>query len=76
MLGDEGRGAVLEACLVKIRFSSTQTHIIGMSATLSNSQHLASFLDATVFTDTFRPVCTYIVFNSFLQFTTVWMYII
>ena len=56
MLGEEGRGAILEACLVKIRFSSPHTHIIGMSATLSNPHHLASFLDAAVFTDSFRPV--------------------
>ena len=66
MLGVEGRGAVLESCLAKIRFAAPNTQIIGMSATLSNITELAVFLGAKVFSDDFRPVstsyeaCTYV----------------
>ena len=56
MVGEEGRGAVLEACLAKLMFASPSTQVVGMSATLSNLNQLAGFLSAEVFSDDFRPV--------------------
>ena len=58
MVGEEGRGAVLEVCLAKLMFASPTTQVVGMSATLSNLDQLAAFLSAEVFTDDFRPVST------------------
>ena len=56
MVGEEGRGAVLEGCLTKLMFASPTTQVVGMSATLSNLHQLAAFLSAEVFSDDFRPV--------------------
>ncbi|XP_028319414.1 helicase POLQ-like [Gouania willdenowi] len=56
MLGDGGRGAVLEMILSKVQFLSKSTHIIGMSATLGNIKDLQTFLRAENYTSDFRPV--------------------
>ncbi|XP_018421487.1 PREDICTED: helicase POLQ-like [Nanorana parkeri] len=56
MLNEGSRGAILEITLAKILYTSENTQIIGMSATLNNVDELKQFLKAEYYTDTFRPV--------------------
>ncbi|NXP53670.1 HELQ Helicase, partial [Heliornis fulica] len=56
MLGEGSRGATLEICLAKILYTSKNTQIIGMSATLNNVEDLQKFLQAEYYTSNFRPV--------------------
>ncbi|XP_054028734.1 helicase POLQ-like [Dryobates pubescens] len=56
MLGEGTRGAALEMALAKILYSSKDTQIVGMSATLSNVGELQSFLRAECYSSHFRPV--------------------
>ena len=68
MIGDSGRGYLLELLLTKIRFVSSKlsgnhnedkkanVQLIGMSATLPNLGMLASWLDADLYLTEFRPV--------------------
>lgn len=69
MIGDSGRGYLLELLLTKIRFLSAQllhdqeeidnkqnVQLIGMSATLPNLHMLASWLGADLYLTDFRPV--------------------
>ncbi|XP_078066017.1 helicase POLQ-like isoform X2 [Mustelus asterias] len=56
MLGEGSRGAILEMVLSKILYTSKNTQIIGMSATLNNVSDLQRFLRAEHYTSNFRPV--------------------
>ncbi|XP_070804527.1 helicase POLQ-like isoform X1 [Pituophis catenifer annectens] len=56
MLGEGGRGGILEMTLSKILYASKTAQIIGMSATLRNVEDLQQFLKAEFYTSNFRPV--------------------
>ncbi|XP_060542967.1 helicase POLQ-like isoform X3 [Pantherophis guttatus] len=56
MLGEGGRGGILEMTLSKILYASKTAQIIGMSATLRNVEDLQRFLKAEFYTSNFRPV--------------------
>lgn len=56
MIGEHGRGAVLESMLAKVLFVSKRTQIIGMSATLNNMGDLQNFLNADIYEKDFRPI--------------------
>ena len=60
MLGEGDRGANLESLLVKVKHVSatrdTSVQLVAMSATVGNLRELATFLQAELFTDDFRPV--------------------
>ncbi|XP_062391805.1 DNA polymerase theta [Sardina pilchardus] len=69
MVGDSGRGYLLELLLTKIRFIAQKTstaetsqsvckeiQIVGMSATLPNLDLLANWLDAELYHTDYRPV--------------------
>ncbi|KAG8134347.1 hypothetical protein E2320_007458 [Naja naja] len=59
MLGEGGRGGMLEMTLSKILYASKTTQIIGMSATLRNVEDLQQFLKAEFYTSDFRPDSIY-----------------
>ncbi|KAH1019210.1 hypothetical protein HUJ04_009061 [Dendroctonus ponderosae] len=56
LIGEEGRGATLEACLSKIIFLAENIQIVGMSATIGNIEDISKFLNAEVYRKNFRPV--------------------
>lgn len=72
LIGEEGRGATLEACLSKVMFLKgklfmcflpnifklfpANIQIIGMSATIGNLGEICKFLNADSYTKNFRPV--------------------
>ncbi|MBP2172656.1 DEAD/DEAH box helicase [Methanococcus voltae] len=54
LLGDKERGGTLEIVLTKLKMLPIQ--IIGLSATIGNSEELATWLNAKLVVDTWRPV--------------------
>jgi helicase len=55
MLGDAERGPVLEALLARIRDGGTDTRIVGLSATVSNAEQIADWLQAKLVRCGWRP---------------------
>jgi len=55
LISDEQRGFLLELLLAKI-LASTQAQVLCMSATISNPEDLASWLNASVYKTNFRPI--------------------
>ncbi|XP_069161547.1 helicase POLQ-like [Procambarus clarkii] len=57
MLGENGgRGATLEGVLTKMRYAAPKVRLVAMSATVGNLKELAHYLDAKLYTGSFRPV--------------------
>lgn len=55
LLGEPGRGAVLEALLARIRGAGTNVRLIGLSATAANADQLAEWLNADLVRIAWRP---------------------
>lgn len=55
LLGEPGRGAVMEALLARIRGAQTGVRVIGLSATVANADQVAEWLRATLVRITWRP---------------------
>ncbi|CAG8072909.1 unnamed protein product [Penicillium salamii] len=56
MLDDENRGYLLELMVTKLLLLQQDIQIIGMSATLSNTEMLAEWMKAKFFISTYRPI--------------------
>lgn len=60
MIGEESRGANLESFLAKLKYMNNRQEagiqVVSMSATVGNLMELSRFLDAELFTDSWRPV--------------------
>jgi replicative superfamily II helicase len=56
MIGDPERGAGLELLLAKVKMAKNPPQLIGLSAVLGNSRHLAEWLGAELCETTRRPV--------------------
>ena len=56
MLDDESRGYIMELMMTKLISLQHGIQIVGMSATLSNPQRLASWLEAKFYVSTYRPI--------------------
>ncbi|GES60324.1 DNA-directed DNA polymerase theta [Aspergillus terreus] len=66
MLDDEHRGYLIELMVTKLLLLQQKIQIIGMSATLSNTELLAEWMNASYFVSTYRPVPIddYLVFDN------------
>ncbi|PLN78089.1 DNA-directed DNA polymerase theta [Aspergillus taichungensis] len=56
MLDDEHRGYLIELAVTKLLLLQQNIQIIGMSATLSNTELLAEWMNANFFISTYRPI--------------------
>ncbi|KKK12879.1 DNA-directed DNA polymerase theta [Aspergillus rambellii] len=66
MLDDEHRGYLLELMVTKLLLLQQDIQIVGMSATISNTELLAEWTNANYFISTYRPVPVdeYLVYND------------
>ncbi|WP_370942371.1 DEAD/DEAH box helicase [Amycolatopsis sp. cg5] len=55
LLGDAERGPVLEALLARMRGAEARMRIVGLSATVSNADEIATWLDARLVRVAWRP---------------------
>jgi helicase len=55
LLGDQGRGAYLEAILARVRGGASAIRIVGLSATVANAEQLGTWLDARTVRVAWRP---------------------
>ncbi len=56
LVGDESRGPRLETFLSAMRFINPDARILGLSATITNIEQVAQWLDSTSVVSDFRPV--------------------
>ena len=56
LIGDEGRGPTLEMILTKLKLLNPKPQIVGLSATITNSDELADWLDCKLVENNWRPV--------------------
>jgi helicase len=56
LLNDQSRGPTLEVVLTLLRRRLNEAQIVGLSATIGNDDELASWLDAALVDDDWRPV--------------------
>jgi len=56
LIGDETRGPTLEMILTKLKLLATKPQIVGLSATITNSDELADWLDCILVKNDWRPV--------------------
>ena len=56
LLGDQTRGPTLEMILSKLRYLGNRMQVIGLSATISNADEIARWLDTTLVVSDWRPV--------------------
>ncbi|MBI1978578.1 MAG: DEAD/DEAH box helicase [Candidatus Aenigmarchaeota archaeon] len=70
MLNDSSRGPTLEILLTKLMKIVPKSQILGLSATISNADELARWINASLVISDFRPVKLYegVSFNSKIHF--------
>ncbi len=56
LIGDESRGPTLEMILTQLRLLESKPQIVGLSATITNSDELASWLGCKLVKNDWRPV--------------------
>ena len=56
LIDDESRGPTLEMVITKLRHTSPDMQVIGLSATIGNPKELAGWLGADLITSDWRPV--------------------
>jgi helicase len=56
LIGDQSRGPTLEMVLTHLKLQDTKPQIIGLSATITNSNKIAKWLDCKLVKSTWRPV--------------------
>ena len=56
LIGDEGRGPTLEMILTQLKLLETKPQIVGLSATITNSDEIADWLDCKLVKNDWRPV--------------------
>jgi helicase len=56
LIGDESRGPTLEMILTKLKLLKLKPQIVGLSATITNSEELADWLDCKLVKNDWRPV--------------------
>ena len=56
LIGDQDRGPTLEMILTKLKIHENKPQIVGLSATISNSDEISQWLDANLVENDWRPV--------------------
>jgi len=56
LIGDENRGPTLEMILTQLKSLETNPQIVGLSATITNSDEIADWLDCKLVKNDWRPV--------------------
>ena len=56
LIGDENRGPTLEMILTQLKLLETNPQIVGLSATITNSNEIADWLDCILVKNDWRPV--------------------